>query len=91
MSSESAGELTRSTSTNSNVSAVSFGSADLDVEKVYEKAPWDIFGEAPGLGRVRIAKTGDMLPILTGYKAKKDGTAEVGVQFRYLLDFGNFA
>jgi hypothetical protein len=87
MTSESAGHLTRSDSTTSNVSAVSLDSADLDAEKMYERAPWDIFGEAPGLGRVRIAKSGDMLPILTGYKAKKDGTAEVGVQFRYLFRF----
>ena len=87
MTSESAGHLARSDSTSSNVSAVSLDSADLDVEKMYERAPWDIFGEAPGLGRVRIAKSGDMLPILTGYKAKKDGTAEVGVQFRYLFRF----
>ena len=81
-------QLARSDSTTSNVSAVSLDSVDLDAEQIYEKAPWDIFGEAPGLGRVRIAKTGDMLPILTGYKAKKDGTAEVGVQFRYLFRFG---
>ena len=79
------GGLSRSSCVRSDVSALSFASDDFDTTKEYDKAPWDIFGEAEGLGRVRLAKAGDLLPILTGYKAKKDGTAEVGVQFRSVV------
>ena len=79
-------KLTKSSSVSSvdsTVSAASFTSEDLNVEEEYEAAPWALFGEHEGLGgKIRIAKQGDMLPILTGYKTKKDGNAEVGVQFK---------
>ena len=75
-------QIPRSTSVKSFDSTVSFTSDDLNEDKVYEKAPWDVYGEATGLGRVKVAQAGDALPITTGYKAKKDGTAQVGVKFR---------
>ena len=78
-------KLTREPSTKSVDSVASFTSDDLNEETVYDKAPWDIFGEAEGLGRVKLVKAGDLLPMETGYKAKKDGTAEIGVKFRYCL------
>ena len=77
--------LSRSSSAGSNVSAISFASEDLDVSKEYDHAPWDIYGEVEGLGRIRLVNKGADLPMLTGYKTKKDATAEVGVQFRYIV------
>lgn len=75
-------EMVRSSSTKSVDSVMSFESDDLEVDRVYQMAPYEIFGEAAGVGRVRVAKKGDFLPLTTGYKAKKDGTAEIGVKFR---------
>ena len=78
--------LNRSDSTarkDSSVSAASFTSADLNVDEEYSEAPWDIYGEHEGIGSIKIATRGSSLPLITGYKTKKDGTATVGVQFRY--------
>ena len=77
-------KIVRAYSTTSMDSVASFRSEDLDAETDYEKAPWDIFGEHSGLGRIKLVKAGSLLPIETGYKTKKDGTAEIGVKFRYL-------
>ena len=74
--------IVRSSSTKSVDSVMSFNSDDLNEDKVYENSPYEIFGEAAGVGRVRVARKGDRLPLVTGYKAKKDGTAEVAVKFR---------
>ena len=76
------GELTRSSSVRSDVSTVSLDSTDLNPDELYETCPWDVYGEAEGLGRVRVVRAGVALPVTTGYKVKKDGSAEVGVQFR---------
>ena len=81
--SQTMAKLTRSSSTVSVESTASFDSDDLNEETVYEKAPWDLFGDHPGLGRIKLAKAGALLPIETGYKTKKDGTGEIGVKFRY--------
>ena len=75
--------LTRTSSTVSVESTASFNSDDLNVDTMHKKAPWDIYGEYPGLGRIKVAKAGALLPIETGYKIKKDGTAKIGVKFRY--------
>ena len=72
-------ELTRTSSVKSDVSTVSLASTDLDSDQLYDTCPWDVYGEAEGLGRVRVVKAGVPLPATTGYKAKKDGSAEVGV------------
>ena len=77
-------ELTRTSSVKSDVSTVSLASTDLDSDQLYDTCPWDVYGEAEGLGRVRVVKAGVALPATTGYKAKKDGSAEVGVQFRWV-------
>ena len=75
-------EIIRTSSTKSVDSVMSFESDDLSEDRVYQMAPYELFGEAAGVGRVRVVKKGDILPLTTGYKAKKDGTAEVGVKFR---------
>jgi len=80
--SEEGNQLNKSSSVKSVDSTLSFESEDLSDEKVYSMAPWDIFGEAAGVGRVKVAKAGDILPLTTGYKVKKDGTAQVGVKFK---------
>ena len=79
---EEPAEIIRSSSTKSVNSVMSFESDDLDEDRVYQMAPYDIFGEANGVGRVRVARKGESLPFTTGYKAKKDGSAEIGVKFR---------
>ena len=64
----------------SNISVMSFNSEDLE-ESQYSEAPWDIFNDAvEGLGRVRIARTGDSLPRDTKYKFKKGSS--VAASFR---------
>ena len=73
--------MDRSDSVNSVDSNVSFTSDDLN-EKSYSECPWDVYGDHEAVGRVKIAKVGDKLPLSTGYKAKKDGKAEVGVKFK---------
>jgi len=75
-------EMNKSSSVKSDDSTLSFQSDDLTDDKIYEVAPWDIFGDAEGVGRVKVAKVGDNLPLTTGYKVKKDGSAQVGVKFR---------
>ena len=73
--------MDRSDSVNSVDSNLSFTSDDLN-EKSYSECPWDVYGDHEAVGRVKIAKVGDKLPLSTGYKAKKDGKAEVGVKFK---------
>ena len=75
-------QMNKSASVQSVDSTLSFQSDDLTEDKIYEVAPWDIFGDAAGVGRVKVAKVGDNLPLTTGYKVKKDGSAQVGVKFR---------
>ena len=75
-------QLDKSSSVKSVDSTLTFESDDLNDDKTYNMAPWDIFGDAAGVGRVKVAKVGDILPLTTGYKVKKDGTAQVGVKFR---------
>ena len=73
--------MDRSDSVKSIDSNLSFTSDDLN-EKSYSECPWDVYGDHEAVGRVKIAKVGDKLPLSTGYKAKKDGKAEVGVKFK---------
>ena len=63
-------ELTRTSSVKSDVSTVSLASTDLDSDQLYDTCPWDVYGEAEGLGRVRVVKAGVALPVTTGYKVK---------------------
>ena len=73
--------LTRTDSAVSGGSIESFNSEDLEEDaSTYSVAPHDIFGEAAGLGKVIVAKTGDLLPKDTKYMSRKGGT--VGVKFR---------
>lgn len=74
--------MNRSDSVKSTDSNLSFTSDDLNQEKSYSECPWDVYGDHEAVGRVKIAKVGDKLPLTTGYKAKKDGKAEVGVKFK---------
>ena len=59
----------------------SFDSDDL-ASKVYNYAPWDIFGEAEGIGRVKLVKMGDPLPVEMGYKVRKGVESNIAVKFR---------
>lgn len=74
-------KISRSDSNISGGSIESFNSDDLEDSSTYSEAPRDIFGEAAGLGKVRVAKAGDSLPKETKYFSRKG--ASIAVKFRY--------
>ena len=80
-------KLTRSISVLSEESACSVTSEDLDEPTVYTHAPYEVFGEADEIGRVRVAKDGEKLP-LEKWKQKKG----FAVKFRFVnCDFKAFS
>ena len=83
MSDEENLSLVRQNSAVSTGSLESFASDNDDarIEKtIYPEAPWDIYGESEFVGKVKVAQTGDKLPLATKYVAKKGGS--IGVKFR---------
>ena len=71
--------LVKSFSTSSMDSTSSITSEEMNDPPIYMHAPWDVFGEAEEVGKVKIAKKGDQLP-LEKWKKKKDG--HIAVKFR---------
>ena len=74
--------LVRQNSAISTGSLESFASDDdAQIEEtIYPEAPWDIYGDSEFVGKVKVAQTGDKLPLETKYVAKKGGS--IGVKFR---------
>ena len=72
-------ELTRSISVLSEESACSVTSEDLNEPTVYTHAPFEVFGEADEIGKVRVARDGEKLP-LEKWKQKKG----FAVKFRFV-------
>ena len=70
----------RSVSAISVESAVSTTSEELNETTVYANAPFEVFGESEEIGRVRVAKEGEKLP-LEKWKQKRG----IAVKFRYYL------
>ena len=72
--------IAKSLSTSSMDSTSSITSDEMNDPPIYIYAPWDVFGDAEEVGKVKLAKKGDKLP-LEKWKKKKDG--HIAVKFRY--------
>ena len=73
--------ISRTLSTVSTDSTASLNSEDFEETPAdYNEAPWDIYGDAEGVGRVLVARKGDSLPCNTKYKVRKGSS--VAASFR---------
>lgn len=71
--------LRKSLSTTSVESATSITSLELNEPAIFDQAPHDIYGEDEEVGKMRVAKQGDALPV-EKWKLKKG--CDIAVKFR---------